>query len=116
MVVAYEMSWCAMEATDGTKEEGTDVMPIAFLEPLQTGGVEAMRTGKGNPPRNADIVARKATRRASVGRSVPIQKEPGANPVPDILTKEIDSVHTMPKDPEKPEKGQPSRRGTKRNR
>ena len=72
------------------------------------GGVEAMRTGKGNPPRNAGIVARKATRRVSAGRSALIRIEPGPDPVLDISTKAADNDCTTPKDPEKPEKGLPS--------
>ena len=43
----------AMEAADGTKEEGTKVMPTTIPDPLEIGGVEATRTNKGNPPRNA---------------------------------------------------------------
>ena len=50
MAVADEVSRCAMEAADRTKEEGTEVMPTAIPDPLETGGVEAMRTDKGNPP------------------------------------------------------------------
>ena len=70
VVVVDEASQCAMEAADGIKEEGTEMMPTAIPDPQETGGVEATRTGKGNPSRNAGIVARKATRRASAGRSV----------------------------------------------
>ena len=97
MNVVDKASRCAMEATNGTKEEGTEVMPSTIPET----GVEATRTDKGNPPRNAGTVARKATRRASAGRSAPTWRELD----PDILTKEIDSVHTTLKDSEKPEKG-----------
>ena len=45
------------EAADGIKEEGTEVMPSAISNPQETGGVEATRTDKGNPLRNASIVA-----------------------------------------------------------
>ena len=77
MVVADEASRCAMEAADGSKEEGIVVMPTTILNPWEAGGVEAAtRTGKGNQPRNVCIVARKATRRASVGRSVLIRRKP----------------------------------------
>ena len=96
-----------MQAADGIKVEGTEVMPTAIPDPSETGGVEAMKTGKGNPPRNACIVARKATERTSAGKSVLIRREPGPDliPVPNISTKEVGSVHTStPKDPEKPEK------------
>ena len=101
MNVEEEASRCAMEAADEIKVEGTETMPTAIPDPPETGGVEAMRTGKVNPPRNVGIVARKATRRASAGKSAPIRREP----VPEMPTKEISSDRTMPKDSEK---GQPS--------
>ena len=41
-----EVSQCAMEAADKIKEGGTEVMPTTTPNPLETGGVEAMRTGK----------------------------------------------------------------------
>ena len=104
MDVEDEASRCAMEATDEIKVEGTEVMPTTIPDPPEIWGVEAMRTSKGNPSRNAGIVARKATGRASAGRIAQIRREP----VPDIPTKEIGSVRTTPKDPEKPEKGLPS--------
>ena len=51
MVVADEENWCAMEAADGSKEEGIVVMPTAIPDPPKTGGVDsATRTGKGKPP------------------------------------------------------------------
>ena len=94
-----------MEATDGIKVEGPEMIPTTIPDPPETGGVEATRTDKGNPPRNAGTVARKATRRAGTGRSVPIRREPILDPVPDKPTKEIGSIRTTPKDLEKPEKG-----------
>ena len=108
VVVADEASRCAMEAANGIKEEGTEVMPTTIPDPSEIGGVEVTRTGKGNPPRNVGIVARKATGRASAGRSAPIRRKPGPDPVPEKPIKEIGSDRTTPKDPEKPEKGQPS--------
>ena len=90
----------AMEVADGTKEEGTKVMPTTIPDPLETGGVEATRTNKGNPPRNASSVARKATERASVGRNAPIWTEPDTDPVSDKATREIGSDRTTSKDPE----------------
>ena len=104
MDVGGEASWCAMEAADEIKEGGIEVMPTAILDPPETGGVETMRTGKGNPTRNAGTMSTKATGRASVGRSTPIRRKP----VPDIPTKETGNDRTTPKDPEKPEKGLPS--------
>ena len=104
MAVADEVSRCAMEAADEIKVEGTKTMPIAILDLPEIGGVEAMRTGKGNRPRNASTVARKPTARTSAGKSEPIRREPD----PDTPTKEIGSDRTTSKNPEKPEKGQPS--------
>ena len=104
--MADEASRCAMEVADGTKEEGTEVMPTAIPNPPEVGGVEATKTGKENPPRNAGTVARKATRRASVGRSALIWRKPDPDPVKP--TREINNNRTTPKDPEKPQKGQRS--------
>ena len=98
--VEDEVSRYAMEAADVIKEGGTEVMPIATPDPPETGGVKAMRTGKVKPSRSAGTVARKATGRASAGRSAPIRREPGPDPVQDIPTKEIGSDRTMPKDSE----------------
>ena len=106
--VEDEASWCTMEAADEIKEGGTEVMPTTTLNPPEIGGVEAMTTGKGKPSRNASTMARKATRKASVGRSAPIRRESAPETVPDILTREIGNDCTMPKDLEKPEKGLPS--------
>ena len=83
-------------------------MPIVTLDPPETGEVEAMRTGKGKPSRSAGTVARKATGKASAGKSAPIRREPGPETVLDKPTREIGNDHTTPKDPEKPEKGLPS--------
>ena len=66
-----------MEATDEIKVEGTEVMPTTIPDPPEIWGVEAMRTSKGNPSRNAGTVARRATGKASAGRSAPIRREPG---------------------------------------
>ena len=104
VVVADEASRCAMEVAGGIKEERTKVMSTSILNPLEIGGVEAMRTGNGNPPRNASTVVRKATRRASAGRSTLIWRKPD----PDKPKKEINSDRTTPKDPKKSERSQPS--------
>ena len=103
-----EASRCTMEAADEIMVEGTETMLTAIPDPPETGGVEAMRTGKGNPPRNTGTVARKAIGRASARKNAPIRIEPGPGPVSDILTKETGSDRTTPKDPEKPKKGLPS--------
>ena len=88
------------------------MMPTSILDPSETGGVEATTTGKGDPPRNAGTVARKATGRANVGRSAPIRKEPGPEmapeTAPDMPTTEIGSDRTTPKTLGEPETGQSS--------
>ena len=88
MDVEDEVSRCAMEAADEIKVEGTETMPTTIPDPPKTGGVKVMRTGKGNPSWNVGTVARKATARASAGRSVPIRREPGPETVPDIPTRD----------------------------
>ena len=103
--VEDEASRRAMEVDEGIKEKGTEVMPTATPDPPETGGVEAMRTGKVKPSRSAGTVARKATGKASAGRSAPIQREPGPETVPDIPTREIGSARTTPKTPGEPIKG-----------
>ena len=84
MDVEGEVSRCAMEAADEIKEGGTEMMPTAIPDPPKTGGVGATRTGKGNPPRNAGTVARKAIGRVSAGKRAPIRIEPVPVPVTDI--------------------------------
>ena len=113
MVVADEASRYAMEAADEIKEEGTEVMPTAIPDPPETKGVEAMRTGKGRPSWSAGTVARKATGKASAGRSAPIWREPVPETAPDIPTREIGSDRTTPKTPGELEKGLSSSRDTK---
>ena len=105
MGVEDEASRHAMEAADGIMEEGTQVMPTATPNPPETGGVEAMRTGKVKPSRSVGIVATKGTEKASGGKSGPIHREPGPETVPDMPTRETDSVRTTPKYPEESEKG-----------
>ena len=105
MDVVDEASRYAMEAADVIKEGGTEVMPTATPDPPETGGFEAMRTDKGRPSRSAGTVARKATEKASAGKSAPIRREPDPETVPDIPTREIGSDRTTPKDPRKLEKG-----------
>ena len=106
-VVADKAIRCALEAADRNKEEGIMVMSTTISNPQEVGGVEAAtRTDKGNPPWNAGIVARKATRTASAGRSALIRRKP--DPDLDKPTKEIGSNRTTRKDPKKSERGQPS--------
>ena len=87
------------------KGGGTEVMPTVTPNPPKIGGVEAMRTDKGKPSRSAGTVARTATGKASAGRRAPIRREPAPKTVPDMLTREIGSDGTTPKDPGEPEKG-----------
>ena len=47
VVVVDKASRCTMEAADGTKEEGTEVIPTTIPDPPEAGGVEATKTGKG---------------------------------------------------------------------
>ena len=92
MLYKDEVSRRLIEAADVSKEEGIVVMQTTTPDPSEAGGVEAAPgTGKRNPPRNASIVARKATRRASAGRSALIRRKP--DPDPDGPNKEIGSLH-----------------------
>jgi hypothetical protein len=97
--VEDETSRCAMEATD---KEGIKEMLTAILDPPEAGGVEASQ------PWIAGIVARKATGRATAGRSAPSRGKPRPDPDPYEPTEEIGSNRTTRKDPEKPEKPRPS--------
>ena len=88
-----------------SKEEGIVVMSTTIPDPLEAGGVEAA-SRKIYPPRNAGIVARKATKRASAGRSASIRRKPELDP--GGPNKEIGSSRTTPKDSKKSERGKPS--------
>ena len=106
--VEDEASRCTMEVADEIKGGGTEVMPTATPDPPELGGVVAMTTDKVRPSRSAGIVARKATRRASTGRSTPIRREPDPETAPDLPTREIGSGRTTLKTPGEPETGQSS--------
>ena len=70
MVVVDEASQRAMEVANVSKDGGIVVMTTTIPDHPEAGGVEAApSTSKGNLPRNASIVIRKATRRVSVGGS-----------------------------------------------
>ena len=105
MDVEDEASRHAMEEADVIREEGTKVMPTTTPDPPETGGVEAMRTDRGKSSQSAGTVAKKATEKASAGRSAPIRREPEPAMVPDMPTRETGSVRTTPKDPKEPETG-----------
>ena len=100
-----EASRCAMEAADEIKEGGIEMTSTTTPDPPKIGGVEAMRTGKGKPSRSASTVPRKATEKASAGKSAPIRRESIPEMDPDMPIREIASARTTPKDPGKPEKG-----------
>ena len=103
--VEDEASRCAMEAADEIKEGDTEVTPTTTPDLPETGGVEEMRTGKGKPSPSAGTVARKATGKASAGKSTPIRRESVPETVPDMPTRETGSVRTTPKTSGEPEKG-----------
>ena len=95
-----------MKATDMSKIKRIIVMPSTVPDPPEVGGVKVEpKPCKGNQPRNVGIVATKATEKASGGKSGPIHREPGPETVPDMPTRETDSVRTTPKYPEESEKG-----------
>ena len=89
-----------MEEDNKSKIEGILVMSTVVLNPPKARRVEAApETGKESPPRNAGTVARKATRKASAGKSVPIRIYPDrAKP-----NTGIDSGRTTPKALKEPE-------------
>ena len=77
-----------------------EVVPTVVLDPAQARGVKvAPETGKQRPKWNVGTVAKRATRRASVGRSTPNRT---AEP-----NREIDNAHTTLKGRKapKPRKG-----------
>ena len=77
VVVVDEAVRRAMEAVEKSKTYCMIVMPMAIPDPPEAGGVMAApEDGKRKPHRNAGIVARKATRRASVGRRTLIRTRP----------------------------------------
>jgi hypothetical protein len=84
-------SRCAMEATD---RDGTREMPIAISDPTEAGGVEKSQLWI------AGIVARKATGRASAGRSAPSREEQHSGL--DEPTEEIGSDRTTQENLETP--------------
>ena len=90
----------AMEAAGKSRNGGTMSVPTAIPEPPQAGGVKAVpEAGKIKPLRNAGTVARKATRKASVGESVPIRTDPD----PAKPAREAGKARTSQTDQEDPE-------------
>ena len=73
MDVEDEVDRHAIVATDKSRKEGTEVVPIAVPDHPQVGGVKAApEISKQRPNKNVGIVAGKATTRVSARRSVPI--------------------------------------------
>ena len=94
MVVVDESSRHATGANDNIKTESTEAVSTTVLEPSEARGVKVVsETGKESlPQQNAGIVARKDTKKASVGRSAPIQTNPDLDLVEP--NKEIDNGRT----------------------
>ena len=77
VVVVDEADQCVMEATKKSRMDGIIEMLEAILNPPEARGVmAATEDDKGKPHRNAGIVARKATRRASGGKRMLIRTRP----------------------------------------
>ena len=65
---------------DKSRKEGIEEMPIEVPDPPQAGGVTVEpEIGKQRPKRNASIVARTATRKASARKSASIRRKPDAD-------------------------------------
>ena len=75
MGVEDEVSRHATVVVDKSKKEGTEEVPKAVRNPSQAGEVKAVpEIGMKRPMRNVSIMARRATRRVSVGRSASIRR------------------------------------------
>ena len=73
MVVMYETGWHVMEVADKRKTEGIIEMPTTITDPPEIGRVKvASEIDKQRSKWNVGTVARRATKRASVGKSAPI--------------------------------------------
>ena len=76
MDVEDEVDRHAIVATDKSRKEGTEVVPIAVPDHPQVGGVKAApEISKQRPNKNVGIVAGKAIEKASVRRGRPIRKK-----------------------------------------
>ena len=77
MGVEDEVGRLATVAADKSRKEGIEEVPTTVLDPPQERGVMAEpKIGKQKPKRNADIVARRVTRKTSVGKSRWIRAKP----------------------------------------
>ena len=102
-----EVGQLATIAADKSKKEGIEEVSTIVPDPPHARGVMAEpEISKQRLKRNAGIVARRATMKASAGRIVLIQRKP--DPDSEGPNKEIDNGRTTPKDPNKSERGQPS--------
>ena len=77
MGVEDKVGRLAIVAADKSKEEGIEEVPTIVSDPPQAGGVTVEpEIIKQRPKRNAGILARRAKRRASIGKSALIQRKP----------------------------------------
>ena len=110
MGVDDEVGRLATVAADKSRKEVIEEVPTTVLDPPQAGGITTEpEIGKQWPKRNAGIVARRATRRASAGNCAPIRRKP--DPDSGGPNKEIGSGHTTLKDCKdlkESERGRPS--------
>ena len=83
-------------ASNKSRKEGTKVVQTAVPDPPQGGVVRpASESCKQRLTWNTSTMARRATRRASVGRSTPIQTNPDLDLVKQNM--KIGNAHTTPK-------------------
>ena len=69
MVVVHETSRCTMELANKSKTRGIIEMPTIVLDPSLVGGLKvALESCKERRRRTVGTVARRATKRVSVGR------------------------------------------------
>ena len=74
----------AMMAADKSRKEGTEVVQTTVPDPPRAGGVkEVPKTGNQRLTQNVGTVAKRATRRVSIGKSPPIRIN--LNPVKTIM-------------------------------
>ena len=89
-----------MEAAGKSRNGGTMSVPTVVPRLRQARGVNAMpEAGKTNLPWNAGNVAKRTTKKASVGGSVPIR----TNPDPARPIRMAGKAHTTQTDQEDPE-------------
>ena len=78
MVVVDEADRHAMEAAEKSRIGGIIKMLTTVPDPPQAGAVKAVtEAGKRRPQENVGTVARRGTKRANAGKSVPIRTKLG---------------------------------------